>query len=85
MMSAVQPYLSGAVSKTVNLPAGSTIDDVKKTYIDGWKLGLKSISLYIDGAKGIQPVNLAKKSSGKKELKWGERDKPTDIFYHLIF
>jgi ribonucleoside-diphosphate reductase alpha chain len=81
MMASVQPFLSGAVSKTVNLPAGSTIEDVKKTYIEGWKLGLKSISLYIDGSKGIQPVNLAKKSNGKKELKWGEKDKPADAFH----
>lgn len=75
MMAAVQPFLSGAISKTVNLPKGSTIEDVKRTYVEGWKLGLKSISLYVDGSKGIQPITVkTKKDNG--ELKWGERDKP---------
>jgi len=75
MMSAVQPFLSGAISKTVNLPRGSTIQDVRDTYIKGWKLGLKSISLYIDGSKGIQPINIKTKKD-KNELIWGERIKP---------
>ncbi len=75
MMAAVQPFLSGAISKTVNLPKGSTIQDVRDVYIKGWKLGLKSISLYIDGAKGIQPVNIKSKQESK-ELKWGDRIKP---------
>ena len=76
MMAAVQPFLSGAISKTVNLPKGSTIQDIKDTYIKGWKLGLKSISLYVDGSKGIQPVNIIQRKKDEKELKWGERDKP---------
>lgn len=75
MMAAVQPFLSGAISKTVNLPKGATIQDVRDTYIKGWKLGLKSISLYIDGSKGVQPLNIKTKQNGK-ELKWGERVKP---------
>ena len=76
MMSAVQPLLSGSISKTVNLPKNSTIEDVKRTYIDAWKLNLKSISLYVDGAKGIQPVNIFKKAINKKEIEWGQRIKP---------
>ena len=75
MMAAAQPFLSGAISKTVNLPKGSTIQNVKDTYIKGWKLGLKSISLYVDSSKGIQPINIKTKKK-EKELKWGERDKP---------
>jgi ribonucleoside-diphosphate reductase alpha chain len=75
MMAAVQPFLSGAISKTVNLPKGSTLKDIKDTYIKAWKLGLKSISLYVDGSKGVQPINIAT-ANKKKELKWGERDKP---------
>ncbi len=78
MMSAVQPFLSGAISKTVNLPKGSTMEDIKDTYVKAWKLGLKSISLYVDGAKGVQPVNIITKSK-TKELKWGERDKPSGV------
>jgi ribonucleoside-diphosphate reductase alpha chain len=75
MMAAVQPFLSGAISKTVNLPKGSTMQDIKDTYVKAWKLGLKSISLYVDGAKGVQPVNIITKSK-TRELPWGERDKP---------
>ncbi len=75
MMATVQPFLSGAISKTVNLPKGSTIQDVKDTYIKGWKLGLKSVSLYVDGSKGIQPINIKSKKD-KEGLKWGDRDKP---------
>lgn len=75
MMAAVQPFLSGAISKTVNLPKGSTTKDVKDTYIKGWKLGLKSVSLYVDGSKGIQPINIKSKRE-EEGLKWGDRDKP---------
>lgn len=75
MMAAVQPFLSGAISKTVNLPKGSTMEDIKDTYVKAWKLGLKSISLYVDGAKGVQPVNIITKSK-TREIKWGDRDKP---------
>lgn len=76
MMAAVQPFLSGAISKTVNLPKGSTIQDVRDTYIKGWKLGLKSISLYIDGSKGIQPLNIKTPRDKEGGLKWGDRIKP---------
>lgn len=56
MMAAVQPFLSGAISKTVNMPADSTVEDVMKTYMDAWKLGLKAIAIYRDGSKKAQPV-----------------------------
>ncbi len=78
MMGAVQPFLSGAISKTVNLPKGSTLQDIKDTYVKAWKLGLKSISLYVDGAKGVQPVNIITRANAK-ELKRGERDKPVGL------
>lgn len=76
MMAAVQPFLSGAISKTVNLPKGSTIEDIKNTYIKGWKLGLKSVCPYIDGSKGIQPVNIVQTTKDNGTLSWGERVKP---------
>jgi len=79
MMAAVQPFLSGAISKTVNLPKGSSVKDVKDTYILGWRLGLKSVSLYIDGSKGIQPITIHQKEKEKNEVKWGERKKPNSI------
>ena len=57
MMSAVQPFLSGAISKTVNMPESATIDDVKEIYLEGWKLGLKAIAIYRDNCKASQPLS----------------------------
>jgi ribonucleoside-diphosphate reductase alpha chain len=66
MMAAAQPFISGAISKTVNLPTDATRDDIKDVFIQGWKLGLKAIAVYRDGCKSIQPLNLSK--DGKSEL-----------------
>ncbi|MEK7589264.1 MAG: vitamin B12-dependent ribonucleotide reductase [Patescibacteria group bacterium] len=60
MMSAAQPFISGAISKTINLPNNATVDDIRDAFIQGWKLGLKAIAVYRDGSKGIQPLNTAK-------------------------
>ncbi len=60
MVAAVQPFLSGAVSKTINMPADSTVDDIKDAYVMAWELGLKSIAVYRDGCKGEQPVTVKK-------------------------
>jgi ribonucleoside-diphosphate reductase alpha chain len=57
MMAAVQPFLSGAISKTVNMPKESTIDEIMQTYIEAWKMGLKAIAIYRDGSKRTQPLN----------------------------
>ncbi len=59
MMAAVQPFLSGAISKTVNMPNSATVDDIMNTYLDAWRLGLKAIAIYRDGSK-TQPVNTSK-------------------------
>ncbi|MHC5539157.1 vitamin B12-dependent ribonucleotide reductase, partial [Singulisphaera rosea] len=56
MMSRVQPFLSGAISKTCNMPADSTVADIRQAYLDGWKLGLKALAIYRDGSKGVQPL-----------------------------
>jgi ribonucleoside-diphosphate reductase alpha chain len=56
MMAAVQPFISGALSKTVNLPNDSTVEDIERAYIDGWKLGLKAVAIYRDGSKRSQPL-----------------------------
>jgi ribonucleoside-diphosphate reductase alpha chain len=61
MMAAVQPFLSGAISKTVNLPNESTVDDVREIYEEGWKLGLKAVALYRDGCKASQPLSTSSK------------------------
>ncbi len=60
MMGAVQPFLSGAISKTVNLPEDATADDIMLTYLEGWKLGLKALAVYRDGSKRTQPLNAGK-------------------------
>ncbi len=57
MMAAAQPFLSGAISKTVNLPSEATVDDVQAIYEEGWRLGLKAVALYRDGCKASQPLS----------------------------
>jgi ribonucleoside-diphosphate reductase alpha chain len=63
MMSAVQPFLSGAISKTVNLPTDCTIEDIEDAYIQAWKLGLKAIAVYRDGCKRTQPLSTSMKQA----------------------
>ena len=65
MMAAVQPFISGAISKTVNIPKESTVEDIKAIYVDAWKMGLKAIALYRDGSKGSQPLNTSASTKEK--------------------
>ena len=67
MMGAVQPFLSGAISKTVNMPEEATVEDVEEIYFQGWKLGLKALAIYRDNCKVGQPLSTAKKESPAKE------------------
>ncbi|HEY2714344.1 MAG TPA: vitamin B12-dependent ribonucleotide reductase [Chthoniobacterales bacterium] len=60
MMAAAQPFLSGAISKTVNMPETATADEIMETYIEGWRLGLKAIAIYRDGSKRSAPLNTRK-------------------------
>ncbi len=66
MMSAVQPFLSGAISKTVNMPEDSTVEDIEQIHLDSWKMGLKAVAIYRDNCKVAQPLSMAKKE-GEKE------------------
>jgi ribonucleoside-diphosphate reductase alpha chain len=66
MMAAVQPFVSGAISKTVNLPEDATMDDIAETYMQAWKLGLKAVAIYRDGSKKAQPLSTAKKETPKE-------------------
>ncbi len=67
MMAAVQPFVSGAISKTVNMPSESSVEDVEKAYIDGWKMGLKALAIYRDGSKRSQPLATSMdKTTGEK-------------------
>ena len=64
MMAAAQPFLSGAISKTVNLPSTATVEDIMNTYIEGWQLGLKAIAIYRDSSKRSAPLSADKKKHG---------------------
>lgn len=68
MMAAVQPFLSGAISKTVNMPESATVEDVEQLHIDAWKMGLKAVAIYRDNCKVGQPLSMAKKPGDTKEL-----------------
>lgn len=67
MMAAVQPFLSGAISKTVNMPNDVTVEDIKKAYIEAWRLGLKAIAIYRDGCKRTQPLSTSKDGDKAKQ------------------
>ena len=64
MMAAAQPFISGAISKTVNMPADCTVADVRDTYVQAWKMGLKCVAIYRDGSKRSQPLNTKKTNEG---------------------
>ena len=63
MMAATQPFLSGAISKTVNMPNEATVEEIAKVYEEGWRLGLKAVALYRDGCKASQPLSTSSKDS----------------------
>ena len=75
MMSAVQPFISGAISKTVNLPADATIEDITDVYTEAWRLGVKAVAVYRDGCKRTQPLNTKLESKGKGK---GSAESKTD-------
>jgi ribonucleoside-diphosphate reductase alpha chain len=60
MMGAVQPFISGAISKTVNVPKAATVEEIEQAYIDAWRIGAKAVSIYRDGSKRTQPLNTSK-------------------------
>jgi ribonucleoside-diphosphate reductase alpha chain len=66
MMAAAQPFLSGAISKTVNVPESATIEDIETVYFEGWKMGLKALAIYRDNCKVGQPLSAAKPSTETK-------------------
>ncbi|MCW5559010.1 MAG: vitamin B12-dependent ribonucleotide reductase, partial [Verrucomicrobiae bacterium] len=68
-MAAAQPFISGAISKTVNMPNDATVADIRNAYVDAWKMGLKCVAIYRDGSKRSQPLNTKKTTDG------GDKDK----------
>jgi len=75
MMAAVQPFLSGAISKTVNMPEEATVEDVEQIHMDAWKMGLKAVAIYRDNCKVAQPLSMAKKEVIEKVM---EAETPAD-------
>lgn len=64
MMAAVQPFLSGAISKTINMPSEATVEEISEAYMEAWRLGLKAVAIYRDGSKRTQPLSTKKDESG---------------------
>jgi len=66
MMGAVQPFISGAISETINMPTEATVDDIMQAYTEAWRLGLKAVAIYRDGSKRTQPLNTSKDKEERK-------------------
>jgi ribonucleoside-diphosphate reductase alpha chain len=86
MMAAVQPFLSGAISKTVNIPEDTSVEEIMEIYVSAWKMGLKSVAIYRDGSHPHQPLQESgsggletKAEESERELKWGERKKLPEV------
>ncbi len=79
MMAAAQPFISGAISKTVNMPNEATVRDIEEAYVESWNLGLKAVALYRDGCKASQPLNTSGDSAtGKQRKITTENEVPAD-------
>jgi ribonucleoside-diphosphate reductase alpha chain len=79
MMAAAQPFISGAISKTVNMPEEATVEEVEQLYVDSWKLGLKAVAIYRDNCKVAQPLSVSKKEDTKAETPAAAEGAPTGM------
>jgi ribonucleoside-diphosphate reductase alpha chain len=87
MMAAVQKFLSGAISKTVNMPSDSSVEDITEVYMEAWRLGLKAVAVYRDGCKRTQPLNTsadAEKSNEKKAVEYQPVRRKLPVERHAI-
>ncbi len=80
MMAAVQPFLSGAISKTVNMPEDVNVEDIEQLHIDAWKMGLKAVAIYRDNCKVAQPLSMAKKDDAQKPSPMPSIEEVTDKY-----
>jgi ribonucleoside-diphosphate reductase alpha chain len=80
MMGAVQPFISGAISKTINMPTDATVEDIAEAYLEAWKIGLKAVAIYRDGCKRVQPLATGEK---KAELQPVAVAEPAPMRRHL--
>ena len=76
MMAAAQPFISGAISKTVNVPEDTTVDEIAETYIRAWEMGLKAVAIYRNNSKRTQPLSAGGKDNQKQKGKGGDAQKP---------
>jgi ribonucleoside-diphosphate reductase alpha chain len=79
MMGATQPFISGAISKTVNLPNEATVADIRDTYIEAWKMGLKCVAIYRDGSKRSQPLNTKRTNEGGAKTEVAESSRVEEL------
>ncbi len=79
MLAAVQPHLSGSVSKTVNMPESATVEDIEEIYFQGWKLGLKALAIYRDNCKVGQPLSVSKRKPAEAEATAAESAAPHEV------
>jgi ribonucleoside-diphosphate reductase alpha chain len=85
MMAAVQPFISGAISKTINMPEESTAEDIMDAYIESWRLGLKAVAIYRDNSKRVQPLNSGGGSRAENKKSAAEAPAPIErIVYRPI-
>ena len=84
MMAAAQPFLSGAISKTVNLPESATVEDIAEVYLQGWKLGLKALAVYRDNCKVGQPLSDGKSDKKADDAAVGDAAQP-DIIEKVVY
>ncbi len=68
MMGAVQPFISGAISKTINMPTDATVEEIADAYLEAWRLGVKAVAIYRDGCKRTQPLNTSSSSQGEEKV-----------------
>ena len=85
MMAAAQPFISGAISKTINMPNTATVEDIKKAYMESWKLMLKAVALYRDGSKLSQPLNSVSDDEGMEDVSIEElRAEPVKVAERIV-
>ncbi len=84
MMGAVQPFLSGAISKTVNMPSEATVEDVEQLHMDAWKLGVKAVAIYRDNCKVGQPLAMAKKDGAPEEPTTAATEVVTQVVERIV-
>src|SRR5881275_3423751 len=85
MMAAAQPFLSGAISKTINMPEESTVEDIMDAYVESWKLGLKAVAIYRDGSKRVQPLSSGTGKGEKKGIVLAAAAQPATITEKIVY